>query len=311
MPQQLINLGTNANDGTGDSLRAAGSKINSNFTELYAKPAYTLPPASQTTLGGVKIGSTLQINQNTSLLDLNSNLNDLNDVTIQNVGANQVLKYDGTKWINSNLPPAPVQLDDLTNVNLTSVSDGQYLKYNGTEWVNSSFFELHLNTMSDVTLTSPTTGQFLKYDGNQWINAPLPPTTSLLNDLTDVTITSPTVGQVLKWNGTQWVNGTDAGQTGNPFNQSLNTTDNVQFNSTSSAEYILNGAGVPSLQSPSDIYISAVGKVKIITRSPMQMATMTTAQRDALTNVENGDVIYNTSTNKFQGRAAGVWVDLH
>jgi hypothetical protein len=35
MAQQTIFLGSAANDGTGESLRSAGSKINSNFTELY------------------------------------------------------------------------------------------------------------------------------------------------------------------------------------------------------------------------------------------------------------------------------------
>ena len=34
-----INVGTNANDGTGDDLRAAMQKINTNFTELYAETA--------------------------------------------------------------------------------------------------------------------------------------------------------------------------------------------------------------------------------------------------------------------------------
>jgi len=35
MAQQTINIGASANDGTGDTLRAAGAKINANFTELY------------------------------------------------------------------------------------------------------------------------------------------------------------------------------------------------------------------------------------------------------------------------------------
>ena len=39
MAQQTINIGATANDGTGDSLRTAGPKINANFTELYAAAA--------------------------------------------------------------------------------------------------------------------------------------------------------------------------------------------------------------------------------------------------------------------------------
>ena len=35
MAQQNINIGSNANDGTGDDLRTAMGKINTNFTELY------------------------------------------------------------------------------------------------------------------------------------------------------------------------------------------------------------------------------------------------------------------------------------
>lgn len=39
MAQQIINIGTTANDHTGDTLRSGGSKINANFTELYSSLA--------------------------------------------------------------------------------------------------------------------------------------------------------------------------------------------------------------------------------------------------------------------------------
>ena len=42
MTQQLINIGALPNDGTGDPLRDAYSKINDNFTELYATDFATL-----------------------------------------------------------------------------------------------------------------------------------------------------------------------------------------------------------------------------------------------------------------------------
>jgi len=43
MAQQLLNVGTASGDGTGDTLRTAGQKINGNFTELYGKQ---LPPTT-------------------------------------------------------------------------------------------------------------------------------------------------------------------------------------------------------------------------------------------------------------------------
>ena len=39
MAQQIINIGTSANDGTGDSLRSAFDKSNDNFNELYTAGA--------------------------------------------------------------------------------------------------------------------------------------------------------------------------------------------------------------------------------------------------------------------------------
>ena len=51
MAQQTISIGTTANDGTGDPLRTAFNKINSNFTELYTSS----PFGKQVTITGNQI----------------------------------------------------------------------------------------------------------------------------------------------------------------------------------------------------------------------------------------------------------------
>ena len=43
MAQELINIGAQADDGTGDTIRNAGLKINNNFDELYARDIGTDP----------------------------------------------------------------------------------------------------------------------------------------------------------------------------------------------------------------------------------------------------------------------------
>ena len=53
MAQQSINVGTSANDGTGDPLRTAFNKINSNFTELYGTSAFD----TQVTISGNSISA--------------------------------------------------------------------------------------------------------------------------------------------------------------------------------------------------------------------------------------------------------------
>jgi autotransporter family porin len=69
------------------------------------------------------------------------------------------------------------------------------------------------------------------------------------------------------------------------------------------------GSGSPELFSDNEIFLTAGTRVEI-SNSPLKMASFTTSGRDALSAI-NGDVIYNTSLNKFQGYANGIWIDFH
>lgn len=58
MAQQIINVGTSANDGTGDTLRVSQQKANSNFDELYAGS------------GGGSVGTLQQVTDNGATTDV-------------------------------------------------------------------------------------------------------------------------------------------------------------------------------------------------------------------------------------------------
>ena len=162
-----------------------------------------------TTLGGVAV-DTAGTGGGASIL------NDLTDVTISSVTTGQVLKWNGSAWVNSadNTGTTISSINDITDVVITSPSSGQVLKWNGSAWVNDTDLNdgtgsLSLEGLTNVDIVSPSIGEVLKFDGFNWVNdTDLDSGTSLvsLNEIIDVTIDTPVPGQVLKWNGTSWIN---------------------------------------------------------------------------------------------------------
>ena len=73
---------------------------------------------------------------------------------------------------------------------------------------------------------------------------------------------------------------------------------------------IRSGTIKPTIDSTYDIGDSAV-VYNIGYFNRMSLRPMDTTARNLLTKVDNGDIIYNSTDNKFQGRAGGAWVNLH
>ena len=93
MAQELINIGAVADDGTGDTIRGAGIKINNNFTEVYAQPNFSL---SQLSFDGNVISAT-QSNADIELAGNGTGTVQISDLTIDsaiNISDNDIKVND-------------------------------------------------------------------------------------------------------------------------------------------------------------------------------------------------------------------------
>ncbi len=111
------------------------------------------------------------------------------------------------------LLPTIDDIDDV-DVSTTAPTTGQVLRYNGTTWVNDTITlgsTLNLVDITDVVFaTTPATGQVLKFDGTNWVNSTDEQGDDLsLDNLNDVDAAAPAANHVLKWDtGTsKWVTG--------------------------------------------------------------------------------------------------------
>ena len=91
-------------------------------------------------------------------------------------------------------------------------------------------------------------------------------------------------------------------------NQSLEEDADVRFASVTADNFISTGAGTPTLESETVIDLQAGERVRVTT-SPFRLAQLTTTERNAISPVA-GDLIYNTTDNRFQGYQNGAWINL-
>ena len=134
---------------------------------------------------------------------LASTINALTDVTVTSVASGELLKYNGSAWVNNTLAEAGIQPYDATIVVDADIgSSVQAYNANNTADANLNSF------VAAVTLPTAdgTTGQFLKTDGSGNVTFATIPTINTLNDVGNVTITSASTGQYLQWNGSAWIN---------------------------------------------------------------------------------------------------------
>ena len=142
MAKQVINIGTTANDGTGDPIRDAFDKVNDNFTELYTDDAGDV--------GSIVAGTGISVNQATGDVTVtNSSPNathtgDVTGATALTIGNNKVIT---AKILDANVTTAKIADDGVTfaklenrytaSVTITSTSGAT-----SVDWSTATVFKM-------------------------------------------------------------------------------------------------------------------------------------------------------------------------
>ena len=119
--------------------------------------AYTLPTASATVKGGIKVGNNLTISNDVlSATSSVNNLGDLGDVSTTGASSGEILKYNGSSWAPAADDAGTTinTVNDIGNVTVTNAQPNDYLSWNGSAWVNgqiSSASGLEARTTASAT----------------------------------------------------------------------------------------------------------------------------------------------------------------
>ena len=102
---------------------------------------YVLPSATASALGGVKVGQNLSVAADGTLAASAAvtAVDDLADVTISTPTTGQVIKYNGSAWVNGTDDTGTTinAIDDIGDVDTTTAAPqvGEVLKWDGSKWV--------------------------------------------------------------------------------------------------------------------------------------------------------------------------------
>ena len=252
MAQQTINIGSSANDGTGDPLRTAFDKINDNFTELYTAS----PDTSQITIEGNEVKSNVS-NANLKLTASGTGVIEfegiqIRDNNIEGTRSNEDLFIDasGTGTINlTNLKLATgvtvtgiLDEDNLGTDSATQLATQQSIK----AYVDSQVTAQDLDFACDdsTTLSIDLDSESLQFSGGTGITtAGTLNTVTVAIDSTVVTLTgSQTLTNKILTNPTV----TGGTFTGTLNIDNLNINDNI-ISSDSNADISIQPGGTGSV----------------------------------------------------------------
>jgi len=254
-------------------------------------------------------------------------------VTSQPASGNGSLTYDDSTGAFTFTPPdisnAGIALTDLSTTTGTSTGGGS-LAYNNSSGV-FTFRPANVSVLTPSSIQFPSGAVINEFSTDDTLggssNTVVPTENAVktyvdtaisgisgggataINDLSDVDTSStpPTDGQALIWDNANsfWVPGSAGGGS---YDQTLNTTDDVEFNSVSSPTFTNTGVGAPSITSASTITLDAPDGT-ILSDGVLRFASYTTTERNGLS-AAAGDVIWNITDTKLQCYDGTTWQNL-
>lgn len=189
MTKQVINIGTTANDGTGDPLRTAFDKANDNFNEVYNALGNSQNPIDLFDNAGALdlLGKPHKVS---FLYDTKALVDAVNPATyhgtiahahdtgsvyyahgswralLSDNSAGDILNYTDPLNLTAYKANVTNEADSANTANLVlkTVGDGTYT------WEAESAIPAAINDLTDVTISSPASNQVLTYNGSAWVN---------------------------------------------------------------------------------------------------------------------------------------------
>jgi len=155
-----------------------------------------------------------------------TDINSLTDVTITSPTNGQVLKYNGTAWVNGTDATGGGGGGATYEISAETATGGANLRLTGSdlttddvklaEGTGITITRTNANTitiqstvvapsvlgdLTDTSVATPSVNDILKWDGGSWASSTLE-----INDMTNVDLVGQVTGELLKYDGTNWVN---------------------------------------------------------------------------------------------------------
>ena len=309
MAKQLLNLGTVANDNTGDTLRGGGDKVNDNFNEIYS---------------AIGNGTNLQ-------------------VSVTNPAVGQVLRYNGSSFLPSDLTSLTAALDvngnsiiSTSNGNISFAPNGTGDVTFGVGGVTSTFdgatgsidfptkvgYKNEFAAIGNAPAAASYPGFFFTVDGddNPYVNINI--TTGGVGDVrakliseyssvdlladVDTTTVAPTNNQVLKWNSSssKWLPADDSAGVSsvNLFATIAGDTGSTTANSQTDTLTVTGGTNITTSITGDELTIDFSGN----------LTTTFAALTDTdTTGLVQGDSLFYNGTNWIPTRSPITWWEVN